>query len=999
MILRRLYLCLLALLLSAAGGPASAGNVYTFGGTASVSNCTLSGAVYTCPSIPLKVDDDSMVIASGYTVKITADTSFGYNHSLTMSGSAVLASTGDLNIGGIATNNLKITGGTLIAGDVFSVGSQKQTLTANIQAVTANLGSGSTLTITGNITATGDVSVASHATINGTISGATISTNSPVVLNDDIVATKSFTLASGSTVKGDITAPVVSLLPSGSTVNGNITAKTSLQLGSSISVTGDVTAGTLTLDSSEALIDGNATIDSGVFNWHGRVTQTIYCSGGTTAGKCDCVSNNSGYAVNTANGPHCQGKVVPLDHFLIGYDPGGSLCAPSTVTITACANQSCSTTYGGGATVTLAPTGQSVAIPTSGIATATVNWTQTGTFTLGVSGATTANATTCIRNGDASPGADCKVAVAGSAYTLSTSAPAFYAEAPTAPNLNIAAVRYDAASKACVPLFNNKTRNVTFNCYYANPTNGTLPVRLNGKALNATQDATAACDNTGVTLGVTFDANGNASVPMQYADAGAVTVQTTDTGSGGPPQARITTTFVPAKFAIALPAANAPYVAGKAFTATVTALNAAATPAATPNFGRETAPESAKLTPAPCQPNNGNGLLAQTASTVSKGVQMLTVTWSETGRIDLSAALANAIVGTSGGYLGSGIQPAIAKTNVAASGCTGAVGTFSPAYFTFDTDTDWKRTATVGGGSLLQYYSGEPAVKLKVTARNLQNGVTQNYDGTGARDVVFTGLNPDGTVFTVAGPAGTQVAGGAFSRSAGYPASDLTGKAQLRAADFTAGVATWAGSFTFAVSPTVQTRLRVRATEDLPAAQNPAGSAAIPAVAGAEPTVLVRSGRIRMPSRFGPAGAALQIPVSIEYFGDLKTWLPNSDDSTTTLPAGIVSTGTAFGTIATSLSPSFASGKATLTLTPSVAGHGSVPFALNLGATGANTSCYVASSQKVAMTSSTGAALAYLRSVDPACTASGAVDPSALATFGVYPPETKRIIHTREVFR
>ena len=991
MFLRRLHYLLLALMLSAAGSAAAAGAVYTFGGVATVSNCSLSGAVYTCPSMPLKAGDDSMVIASGYTVKITGDTSFGYNHGLTMSGSAVLTSTGDLDIGGIATNNLKITGGTLVAGDVFSVGAQNQTLTANIQATTANLGTGSTLTITGDITATGTVNVASHATINGTISGATVTTGSPVVLNDDIVATKSFTLASGSTVKGDVTAPVVRLLAANASVQGNITAKTSLQLGSSVSVKGDVDVGTLTLDASEAIINGNAKIDSGVFDWHGRVTKTIYCKGGTTTGKCDCVTNNSGYEVNTANGPHCQGNAAALDHFLIAYDQTGSMCAPSTVKITACANQACTATYGGGATVTLAPTGQSVAIPASGSVQAAVSWKQTGISTLGVSGATTANATTCMRNTDASPGADCKVTVAGSAYTMTMNGAGFYAENPTAPQLTMAAVRYDAKSNSCVPLFNNVDRNINFTCAYSNPTSGTLPVRLNNIPLNSGRNAAAACDGAGATVKLSFSQDGKASVPLQYADAGAVTVTASDSGAGSPPAAMATTTFVPAAFTLALAGANAPYVAGKEFTATVTALNAASPPAVTRNFGREQVAQSAKLAPVPCQPNNNNGLLAQTASSILAGVQTLKETWSETGRIDVVAMLADS---DGDGYLGTGLQPANATTNVASTGCTGAVGTFSPAYFTFDTDAGWKRTS----GALAQYYSGEPAIKLKVTARNLQNGVTQNYAGTDARDVLFTALNPDETPLVTVKPDGTQVPVGTLSRSTTYAAANLTGKAQLRAADFDKGVATWTGSYTFTTSPTAPTKLRVRATEDLPAAQFPASSSAIPkdVTSGVEPTQLIRSGRIRMPSRFGPAGALLKIPVSIEYYAG-PAWMLNAEDSTTALPAAVVSTGPAGFTITSTLSSPFASGKAELTLTPSIAAHVSAPFALNLGTTTANTSCYAGKGAK--MTASTGAALAFLRSTDPSCTAAGAVDPSALATFGVYAPETKRIIHTREVFR
>ncbi|MFL6634532.1 MAG: DUF6701 domain-containing protein [Massilia sp.] len=992
MSIRRVYLSLLALMLFAAGGPASAGAVYTFNGGA-VANCPLSGAVYTCPSLPLTGWDDDMVIASGYTVKITSDTSFGYNHRLTMSGSAVLASTGNLDIGGIKGSNLMISGGTFVAANTFSVGSQVQTLTVNIQAGNADLGTGSGLTINGNVTTTGTVDIATHATINGNVTGATITARPGSEIYGNIVATKSFELGSQGTVQGNITAPIVSLLPAQSIVTGKITAKTSLEMGSHVTVEGDVETGTLTMNPAGAIIEGNATVDSAVLGSHDRVTEVIYCTGGTRRGQCDCVTNNSGYEVNTEGGPHCQGNAVALDHFLIRYDPAGSVCAPSTVTITACANQACTSTYGDGATVTLAPTGQSVAIPASGSAQASVNWTQAGTFTLSPSGATTASATTCIRNGDAAPGADCKVTVASSAYTLTTNGSAFYAEAQapqTTPVLSLAAVRFDAKANSCVPLFNNTTRNVTFNCYYANPTGGTVPVRLNGKALNSTQNAAAACDNTGATLSLAFDANGKASVPMQYADAGAMTVKVTDNGSGSPGTALITTTFVPAKFLIALDNANAPYVAGKPFKATVTALNGNTTPTATPNFGRESTPESIKLAPVTCNPNNNNGLLAQTASALANGAQTFTETWSETGRIDLVASLG------SGDYLGTRMQPATATTNVAATGCTGAVGLFSPAYFTFDVDTDWKRSATLAGSPLLQYYSGEPAIKLTVTARNVQNGVTQNYAGAAnARDVIFTAHNPDGTALT---------AGGAYSRSATYPATDPTGKAQLRAADFVAGAATWTGKFTFTTSPTGQSRLRVRATEDPQATLNPVSSAAIPAsvTTGTEPTLLIRSGRMRIPSLFGAAGTTLKIPVSLEYYTG-QTWVLNAEDSTTTILPGSasVSTGQGMGTIAASLPsappPTFANGRTTLTLTPPAAsGRGSVPVALNLGATGANTSCYA---DKQTMTASTGAALAFLRSADPSCASKGAVDPSAMATFGVYAPETKRIIHAREVFR
>jgi MSHA biogenesis protein MshQ len=1008
MLLRRLHLLLLALMLFAAGAPASAKN-YTFNGSA-ISGCPLSGSTYTCASLAMLDWNDSMTIVSGYTVNITSDATFGYSQSLAMSGSAILASTGNLDIGGIATNNLNISGGTLIANGTFSVGAQVQTLTANIKAGTANLGTGSTLNITGNVAVIGDVNIASNTTITGAISGATVTTNSPVTLTGNVTASNSFTLASGSTVKGNVTAPVVSLLAASSTVTGNVTAKTSLQLGSSVGVTGDVATGTLTLDASNAIINGNATVDSAVLNWAGRVTKTIYCTGGTTAGQCDCVTNNSGYPVNTASGPHCQGKTVPLHHFQIGYDPTGSVCAPSTVTVTACADAACTSTYGGGATVTVGAAGQTgtpVAIGTSGVAQANVNFAQAGTATLQASGAATAGTNTCRLNGAASAGANCQVSVAASAYTMrvgSANMPAnagFPAE--SAQTLTVSAVRYDDASKACVPTFKNVTRNATFSCAYANPASGTLPVRLADSAgreipLNATQSATAAC-GTGQSLALGFDTGGQATVPLKYADAGQVKITLVDSGANSPGQASVSPTFAPAAFTVAtnaIPApyaaANAtqvPYIAGLAFGATVKALNAAN--ATTPNFGNESPQQTVRLSPTPCRPTQGVQLGGSPSATVTKGVVAISgLSYPETGTIDLTAAL------TGNSYLGTNQAPTGSTNTATSPGCTGAVGPFIPAYFTLGVDADWTRKATVSGGTqLLQYYSGETTptaqktvIKLKITAYNYVNGVTANYAGTDASPITLSAFD----AVTGAALAGT------FDRPARPTTDTACGTAQVCPTEFSGGFANWAGNYTFAAKPgaqpTAQTQVRVRATAD-----DGATSANLPATASKEPVLMIRSGRVRLTNGFGGIGK-LDLPVSIEYYTG-QTWVRNTEDSTTAFSANAVSVGTnaAVGAVTATLSKPFANGTATLSLTPAAgARRGSVPYAVNLGPTTANTSCYY---NKTApnMSGSTGANLAFLRSPDASCTGNGAVDPSALATFGVYAPETKRIIHVREVFR
>jgi MSHA biogenesis protein MshQ len=165
---------------------------------------------------------------------------------------------------------------------------------------------------------------------------------------------------------------------------------------------------------------------------------------------------------------------------------------------------------------------------------------------------------------------------------------------------------------------------------------------------------------------------------------------------------------------------------------------------------------------------------------------------------------------------------------------------------------------------------------------------------------------------------------------------------------------------------------------------------------------MVRSGRVHIANAYGNATGLLKIPVNIEYYTG-QTWVRNFEDTTTTFGSTAVAVGRAPNGIAVTLTP-FANGAATLGLTPAAnSPRASVPFAINLGAPvlGPNTSCYYVAATGTApssMTDSTGAGLPFLRSADPSCGKTN-VDPSAIATFGIFAPETKRIIHMREVYR
>jgi len=77
---------------------------------------------------------------------------------------------------------------------------------------------------------------------------------------------------------------------------------------------------------------------------------------------------------------------------------------------------------------------------------------------------------------------------------------------------------------------------------------------------------------------------------------------------------------------------------------------------------------------------------------------------------------------------------------------------------------------------------------------------------------------------------------------------------------------------------------------------------------------------------------------------------------------------------------------------PTNDGTGSLDLAVNLGATTTDVSCLSAHP------ASTGAQRPWLRSLNGSCAATYDRDPTARATFGVFSPESKKVIHTRDLF-
>jgi MSHA biogenesis protein MshQ len=291
------------------GGLAQAATLNFNGGA--VAGCTYNSptSTYTCSALLLPVYNDSVAIASGYTVVVNSAVSLAYNQSLQMSGSARLQTSGsnNLDLSQINPSLLNATG-SLAAGGNFLLGAGTfggavsangqasvatgGAITGSVTAASLQTGSsvniggtvgvsgtidlGSSTTITGAVsgasistnsnvnigalTVGGTVNLGSNNTINGPVAGSSISTNANVVITGSVNVNGLADLGSGNQIGGSLSAGSVQT-NSGTRVGAGITSAGIVDLGSGATVVGSISGTTITSNSSLA-VTGN--IDASV---------------------------------------------------------------------------------------------------------------------------------------------------------------------------------------------------------------------------------------------------------------------------------------------------------------------------------------------------------------------------------------------------------------------------------------------------------------------------------------------------------------------------------------------------------------------------------------------------------------------------------------------------------------------------------------------------------------------------------------------------------------
>lgn len=570
------------------------------------------------------------------------------------------------------------------------------------------------------------------------------------------------------------------------------------------------------------------------------------------------------------------------DHLQIEYPGDGLTCTPSTVTVKACANASCSLTYtGGGVSGTLSPGGASFAIGITGVTTATVSSTTSPATLSATYTPATPNALTCLNT--VTNSTSCGMNFNNAGFLFAAAADGIEATIPTqvagtaSGTYYLRAVRTGTTTRACEAALNGtQSVNLAYQCNNPTTCSSSNLMSVNGgtPTVIARNDNGVSGSSTGVNL--TFDANGNAPLTWTFGDVGQVTLLANKT-VGGALLSGATNSFVvkPGGFVVsdikqtASPqlanpgaggAAGARFVmAGESFTATVTATTSGGV--ATPNYGRETQPEGVNLATALVLPAGGsnatltNGLIA--GGSFSNGVATATnLSWGEVGIMTLTPGVGD------GDYLGAGD---VAGTT------TGNVGRFYPAKFAISAASLTPACVPGAPASAFTYFSEDGfTTTFTLTAQNLTGGTTSNYrDAFAKLDLALYGSYG----FSAAAlPAGSSLSSSASAPSGTWTNGEatVTAKHQIsRPTDLTA--------------PTSAALTAAPTDGEVPAAS--------PAMALG--STLLRYGRLQLLNAYGSELLALPVTLRAQYWNG-SVWVMNTDDSCTAITAPTSGSGLTF---------------------------------------------------------------------------------------------------------
>jgi MSHA biogenesis protein MshQ len=770
-------------------------------------------------------------------------------------------------------------GGAAVSGCTYASGSKTYSCTF-LPSGTIAVDSGYTVNIAGSASM-GDARVDGALNIGGSLDVAMQST-----ISGNISVAGAARLNNKTYLNGNLTVGGSVYLDNMSEITGNLNAGGDIVLDNHAQVDGNLTGHIVELYNAFAKIAGNANVYSLIVGNKGEVTGTITCAAPGASG-CSCVTDNSGggWSPSCGAAPPAAGP----DHFQITHNGTALTCQPQTVTVTACANSSCTAPHYSGATqVTLSPGGQVATINGSG--TASVQQFTAGNATLSASAAGVASASTCVNA--AANNTSCTMAF--STQGLTVSVPDHLSMA-SGVNMVVQALQAQGNNPSCVPLFSNVTVPVAFGCGYTDPANAAAtPVQIQNQSGSYTS---VACGAAASDVTLHFDGSGSVSTGFQYPEVGKVGLTASYTGTSAPNTGFTATggtsfTAAPARIKISVLRVNNTPVMGPGmfanasapFTVTLAAVNTLGN--VTTNFGKESTPENFKLSSSiPATNPYGaitSGLFGSISNGVSTSVSGSTGQWnySDVGYITISSTLAN----NTANYMGN---PAAGFNTQG----TLTVGRFIPDHF----DVVLPKLAAAGvtpardelpstqvsgvamkcnlaggmnnpcaaldpNGNFI--YSSEPLyVVVKAYNGAATPALTQNYS-TGAvcsatstlcaRGITLSGWTTLGGAVLAAGSFTTPASAFSFDKGVGIVATAAL------------------PYFAFTTTPTVPSTVYVRAVDvDLVSSARTTGTST-------EIPLTVVSGRMQIANNYGSETSAMPVTVQAQYYSAAGAYVFNA---------------------------------------------------------------------------------------------------------------------------
>jgi len=637
---------------------------------------------------------------------------------------------------------------------------------------------------------------------------------------------------------------------------------------------------------------------------------------------------------------------VGPDHYELTLAPTSAKCTPTPVTVTACGDSSspCTTPFTGvsGTTANVATSAGilgsgTLTFDAAGVASTTLLNSAGGVTTVTLSGeqAAASNARQCCTGSSCSAANSCSTTFGAPGLVLATA------------NLR---------SGATVP---TQTAGVTSGTFYVQPEScgGNVPPALTSVQFGYTCNNPASCAssnlmsiNGGSATTVARNNSGSQSsrtlvtlasdgaFTLSYSDVGQVTLNVQATMNGGTVSLSSNPFVVkPAGLVVsdikqtgtpnlanpaAASASGAAFLkAGQNFSATVTATNSAG--GATPSFGKETSPEGVLLSPTLVLPSPGSaGTLANgsiAGGNFVNGVATISaLSWSEVGILRLTPSVAD------GDYLGAGAVTGTASSNI---------GRFYPDHFDVVAGSITPAMTTFS-------YMGQPfGISLTVSAKSASGSTVSNYAGD------FAKLNP-----TAVGALGLQGAGLAGGLGSSLDLSSRLSVVGTPTGSWATGQYAATVMLSFSRPPGLNGSdaanswgpfepLSVRVS---PVDADGVACAATPCSAALDSNV--RLGRLRLLNTLSGGILKPKVDMIAQYYATGGRWLTNGLDNQTAVQPGSVVGSAPLGTVMAPLAPQsvtvMSKGLASITFAaPTAAQSGSFDIALNLSASGNDSSC------------------------------------------------------------